>query len=40
MFWDGRAASLEEQAKGPLTNPVEMAMPNHEAVMARVKSID
>jgi cytochrome c peroxidase len=23
-FWDGRATSLAEQAKGPLTNPVEM----------------
>ncbi|HXX17372.1 MAG TPA: cytochrome c peroxidase [Candidatus Eremiobacteraceae bacterium] len=25
QFWDGRAPSLEEQAKGPITNPVEMA---------------
>lgn len=25
QFWDGRAASLEEQAVGPMTNPVEMA---------------
>jgi cytochrome c peroxidase len=25
QFWDGRAASLEEQAKGPMANPVEMA---------------
>src|SRR5208337_1928857 len=25
QFWDGRASSLEEQAKGPMTNPVEMA---------------
>lgn len=24
QFWDGRAASLEEQAKGPLANPIEM----------------
>ncbi len=24
-FWDGRAANLEEQAKGPMANPVEMA---------------
>jgi cytochrome c peroxidase len=24
LFWDGRAGSLEEQALGPLTNPVEM----------------
>ena len=39
QFWDGRAPSLEEQAKGPLVNPVEMAMPDFEAVEARVKSI-
>ena len=25
QFWDGRAPSLEEQAKGPISNPVEMA---------------
>jgi len=25
QFWDGRASSLEEQAKGPMVNPVEMA---------------
>lgn len=25
QFWDGRAASLEEQSLGPLTNPLEMA---------------
>lgn len=25
QFWDGRAASLEEQARGPVANPVEMA---------------
>jgi cytochrome c peroxidase len=24
QFWDGRALSLEEQAKGPIVNPVEM----------------
>lgn len=24
QFWDGRAPSLEEQAKGPIANPVEM----------------
>jgi cytochrome c peroxidase len=39
QFWDGRAPSLEEQAKGPLTNPVEMAMPSQDAVVARVKAI-
>jgi len=37
MFWDGRAATVEEQAKGPLLNPSEMAMENAEAVVATVK---
>lgn len=36
QFWDGRAASLEEQAKGPPTNPIEMGMPNHQTVVDRV----
>ena len=26
QFWDGRAADLKQQAEGPLTNPVEMAL--------------
>ncbi|HET9533534.1 MAG TPA: cytochrome c peroxidase [Blastocatellia bacterium] len=37
QFWDGRAKTLEEQAKGPLTNPLEMGMPSHDAVVDRVK---
>jgi len=40
QFWDGRAKDLEEQAKGPILNPVEMSMPNPEIVIARLKSID
>ena len=39
QFWDGRAASLEDQAKGPLTNPIEMGMENHDAVVAKLKTI-
>lgn len=39
QFWDGRAKDLEEQAHGPLVNPVEMAMPSHNEVVARVKGI-
>jgi len=39
LFWDGRAHSLEEQAKGPLTNPIEMGMPSLEAVRKRVREI-
>lgn len=39
QFWDGRAATLEDQAIGPMTNPVEMAMASHDVVMARVAQI-
>ena len=39
QFWDGRAPTLEEQAKGPLTNPIEMGMKDHDAVVAKIKSI-
>lgn len=28
QFWDGRASSLEEQAAGPIANPVEMNLPH------------
>jgi cytochrome c peroxidase len=34
QFWDGRAANVEEQAKGPIVNPVEMAMPAEASVIA------
>ncbi|WP_165839960.1 cytochrome-c peroxidase [Motiliproteus coralliicola] len=37
LFWDGRAESLEQQALGPLTNPLEMGMPSLEAVVNRVR---
>ncbi len=39
QFWDGRAPSLEEQAKGPLINPVEMGMKDHAAVVSRIASL-
>ena len=31
FFWDGRAESLEEQAKGPIENPIEMDLSHEEA---------
>lgn len=37
QFWDGRAKSLEEQAKGPIINPLEMGMPSHDIVVQRIK---
>lgn len=39
LFWDGRAKTLEEQAGGPILNPVEMAMPSEERVVETLKSI-
>ena len=37
-FWDGRAATLEDQAKGPLTSAAEMNMPAAQAI-SRLQSI-
>jgi len=39
QFWDGRAPTVEEQAKGPILNPVEMAMPSNIAAVEVIKSM-
>lgn len=39
QFWDGRAATLEDQALGPIQNPIEMAM-TLDAVVAKLNKID
>lgn len=39
QFWDGRANLLEDQAKGPVANPLEMGMSDVEAAMDRVRMI-
>ncbi len=39
QFWDGRARDVEEQAKGPVLNPIEMAMPSEDVVVGMLKSI-
>ncbi len=39
QFWDGRAADVEEQAKGPVLNPVEMAMTSGEEVEVRLRAV-
>lgn len=39
MFWDGRAPSLEEQARGPVTSPGEMGMKSWDDVVARLKAM-
>jgi len=37
QFPDGRAATLEEQAKGPFLNPLEMANPDKQSVVEKVR---
>ena len=39
QFWDGRAATLEDQAKGPPVNPIEMGMASLDAVIHRIADI-
>jgi cytochrome c peroxidase len=44
QFWDGRADTLEEQAKGPIANPIEMtseksAEESHAACIRRLRGI-
>ena len=39
FFWDGRAASLEEQAVGPILNPIEMGMPSLEVLADKLNKI-
>jgi cytochrome c peroxidase len=39
QFWDGRAATLEEQALGPITNEKEMGMPSIEAAVEKLNRI-
>ena len=38
-FWDGRGKDLEDQAKGPITNPIEMGMPDHDFVVGKIAKI-
>jgi len=40
QFWDGRAATLKEQAKGPFLNPLEMANPNEGVVVNKIRRAD
>jgi len=38
FFWDGRAGSLEEQALGPVANPIEMGS-THEAMVGTLAKV-
>ena len=37
QFWDGRAASLEEQSKGPFINPVEHGLKDFKPVLETIR---
>jgi len=39
QFWDGREPDVEAQAKGPVLNPIEMAAPSADSVVALLASI-
>jgi cytochrome c peroxidase len=38
QFWDGRAATLEDQAKGPMANPIEMGN-THDALVSKLSEL-
>lgn len=38
QFWDGRAPTLEEQAKGPIANPIEMAH-THDGAVKNLRAV-
>jgi len=37
QFWDGRSPDLEDQARHPFLNPVEMALPDHERILEIIR---
>lgn len=40
QFWDGRAATLEEQSVGPFINPVEHGFLDHTEMIEKMKTIE
>lgn len=40
QFWDGRAKDVEEQAGGPILNPVEMAIPDEAYLEKKLRGVD
>lgn len=39
QFWDGRAATLQDQAGGPPLNPIEMASKSWDEIIAKLEKI-
>lgn len=37
MFWDGRSATLKDQVRDPIVNPVEMGMPDDASIASRLR---
>lgn len=40
QFWDGRAKDVEEQALGPILNPIEHGLPNAKAAMKKINTAE
>lgn len=40
QFWDGRAIDVEEQAGGPILNPVEMDIPSKDFLVNKLNGVD
>jgi cytochrome c peroxidase len=40
LFWDGRSPTLSHQAGQPVMNPIEMAMPDRQALVAKLAATD
>lgn len=38
QFWDGRAKDVEEQALGPILNPVEMGLPDEKVLLKKLQA--
>ena len=40
QFWDGRSPDVEDQAGGPVLNPIEMGIPNEAFLIERLSAIE
>lgn len=40
QFWDGRAATLEDQSVGPFVNPIEHGFADYQAMIAKMNKIE
>lgn len=40
QFWDGRADDVEEQARGPILNPLEHNIKNEQQLVNKLKEVE